>query len=104
MLDLEPCDIFFVKSEKIGGKLIRWGTRSKGEAPTFANHVGLIVSKGDELSAGIVEAIPPKVRQTKLNTYVGENSTFEFYRPINVSPISKVHIVNAALTRVGYSY
>jgi cell wall-associated NlpC family hydrolase len=55
---LEAGDVFLVAGTNTFAKLVRFFTRSKGEAPTQATHVGMVIQAGSELTAIVMEAQP----------------------------------------------
>jgi hypothetical protein len=56
----QPGDIFFTRGTNTLGRLIRWAERSKGEAESWANHMGGITKPG--------YLVPPVGRITALAT------------------------------------
>jgi hypothetical protein len=42
----QPGDIFFARGTGMMGRMIRWAEREKGEAESWANHVGGVMSEG----------------------------------------------------------
>jgi len=68
-LFLQPGDIFCSKSSSLLGKLIRFGTKNRGEERTKVNHVGNIVSPGSILKAEVVEALTTVVRHNLYDAY-----------------------------------
>ena len=52
-MQLLPGDIFLSKGDSFVSRGIRFFSRSGGESRTEANHTGLVVGPGDEVTAPI---------------------------------------------------
>lgn len=84
MVQLEPLDIFFTRGTGWLSDAIRKATRSRGEAPTIANHVGLIGYPGKGLDAWGLEALAT-VKFHPLYHQYGPQSEICVFRPLNLT-------------------
>jgi hypothetical protein len=101
---LEPCDIFFTRSKTWLGWLIRTCTRAPGESRTWAQHVGMIVSEGEDLDAIAIEALTTVERHPLRDEYGDGKTELIVYRPINLTDAEKIIIMVAAHADVGKQY
>ena len=85
MPQLKRLDIFFTRGEHWLSRKIRELTRSDGESPTIANHVGIIGYEGYELKAWGIEAINAGVKFHQLYDRYGHQGEISVFRPINLS-------------------
>jgi hypothetical protein len=83
---LQRLDIFFTRGEHWLSRAIRSMTRSTGEAPTVANHVGIIGEEGYGLYARGIEALGSGVKYHQLSDRYTLNSEICVFRPVNLSP------------------
>ncbi len=81
---LIPCDIFFTRGAGKLSKMIRYCTRSKGESPTIANHVGLIAYPGCGRQARAIEALWT-VKFHRLSEQYGADDELCVFRPRNLA-------------------
>ena len=103
-MQLLPGDIFLSKGDSFVSRAIRYFSRSGGESRTEANHVGLVVGDGDEVTAPIVEALTKVKRRTMRSYSASKNTEVAIYRPIGLTPQQIITIVNRANGYVGDSY
>lgn len=103
-MTLKPGDIFFTHGEAGISKAIRWFSRSPGEPPTKANHVGIVVVGGRLSDAVVVEALSSVKRWTLLDNYAGKKDTVSIWRPINLKKNEREKIVKKAESYVGRRY
>ena len=101
---LKAGDIFFTHGEGALSKMIRWFSRSPGEAKTQTNHVGIVVDPGSLENAGVVEALS-KVRYGTLPArYHGKQDKVCVWRPMNLSRKERRAIEAKAKTYIGRDY
>lgn len=98
-------DLFFTCGDSKVSKLIRWFTRSKGEAKTQVNHVGLVIGGGTLGEAVIIEAVRT-VQIGRLMRRYGPPKTdrVAVYRCIGVSMIDLAEACLAAESYEGRKY
>lgn len=104
MDELQPCDVFLSASSSWLGRAIRWATRSKGEARTKANHVGMITSWGRMGDAQCVEALGRVKCHSFWDKYHLSNSRVAIYRPINITEDQRLIMVDEASKHCGEKY
>lgn len=104
MTALKAGDIVFTRSKHWLGRIIRWFERSKGEEESQANHVGIVVTPGNETSALIVEALWSVKCHTLEDQYGGKDELVCIYRPINLTDDDLKIIVRSAKSYVGKPY
>lgn len=97
MTTLRACDIVLTHSDSLVGAAIRWFTRSKGEAATVANHVGIMVD-----SAHIVEALAYVLCRPINTVYAGKQ--LAIFRPLNLTAEDMHVVVLTAESFVGRKY
>lgn len=98
-------DIFLTKSETLLGKLIRFFSRNFWESRTQVNHVGVIVSEGEELhDAMCVEALRRTMYHKLWDQYAKKNIKVAIYRPKNLTTEEREAIANAAQKYEGRVY
>lgn len=98
MIQLHPADVVLVHGNGWPARLIRWATRSTGEAPTWVSHVAMAVD-----SQFIVEALGRGVVERRLlDAY--PTSRVRVFRPLNVPTDTLVYIARAALQHRGQRY
>jgi hypothetical protein len=101
---LQACDILFVQSQTILGKLIRKFSQVFGESRTKVNHVGIVVQGGKPSEAVIVEALQ---RTRKINFYKAYRNKFcklAIYRAKNLTLEQKRTISEKAESYIGKKY
>jgi hypothetical protein len=102
---LAPADVVFVQGDSWVSRAIRWRTRSRGEAPTMVNHVGVIVSPGDEDSALVVEALfGGSTMRTLRAGYGGKPDRVSVHRPLNLTVQDQAIVASQACSYVGRRY
>jgi len=101
---LLPGDIFLTKGDSFVSRAIRFFSRSGGESRTEANHVGLVVGAGNEVTAPIVEALTKVKRRTMKSYSASKNTEVAIYRPLGLSDVELDAIVERAEGYVGASY
>ena len=85
-------------------RAIRWFSRTGGESRAMCNHVGIVVTPGNERSAGIVEALST-VQYHSIKKYTDDEDTFvAIYRPTNVTEEDCYEMANRAYSHVGKTY
>jgi hypothetical protein len=99
---LELGDIAFFKGQSWLSGAIRKFSRTKGEGPTLANHVGLIVVEGTDRTALVVEALS-KVKLQHLWP-AHEHDELAVIRPLNVSEAKRKMMGLQALRYVNRRY
>ena len=98
-------DLFFTRDAGFVSALIRFFTRSIGEARTKVSHVGLVVEGGPIEDAVVVEALS-RVRRHRLWARYGRRrrTAVAVYRTKNLSAEQIRKIVEKAETYVGREY
>ncbi len=82
---LQVADLVFTRGRGWLSKSIRRFSRTKGEAPTIANHVGIVVAPGNIRTAIIVEALN-KVRIHSIESrYLDYKTEVGIARSINIT-------------------
>lgn len=100
---LQAGDIFLTTNpSSFFSRAILFFSRSPGEEPTNASHVGLVV-RGFPGDARIVEAVG-RVRVGFLSRYADKKTRVAIYRPRNISFADLDAIVRSALEDVGRGY
>ena len=100
--DLKPGDVLFTSSDRLLGRLIRWGERSPGEQEPDVNHAAIVVEGGDFKDAIIIEALKVVERN---NLFVSHGADLVFgYRAKTLPLIVINEIVKSAERRVGEGY
>ena len=104
-LMLAAGDLFFTRDAGFVSALIRFFTRSIGEARTKVSHVGLVVEGGPIEDAVVVEALS-RVRRHRLWARYGRRrrTAVAVYRTKNLSAEQIRKIVEKAETYVGREY
>lgn len=93
-LRLKPADIVLIQSDGFVGWAIRQKSRVKGERPTRANHVALVIAAPDY----IMDAQPPRVTVAALmDTYGPRGDRIGIYRMIDLTDEQRRAIANRAL-------
>jgi len=101
---LEPCDIFFTQNPSLLGYFIRKFTTRKGENPSWANHVGLVVEAGEDLDAIAVEALGRVEKHALKTQYAGTGNHIVIFRPLGLTDSEMKKIVDKMNSFVGYKY
>lgn len=93
-LRLKPADIVLVQSDGFVGWAIRQKSRAKGERPTRANHVALVIAAPDY----IIDAQPPRVTVAPLmDTYGPRGDRIGIYRVKHLTDEQRKAIADRAL-------
>lgn len=100
---LLQCDVIVFHGGAFVSRAIRALTRSRGEAKSWANHVGFVVLYGGFYSATVQEAVGSVVRRT-LSAYLGKATTVRIYRAITLNSVESAEILRSAETTVGRRY
>ena len=100
---LEPGDVFLTHGRGFVSRSIRFLTRKFGEPSTKANHVGIIATAGNQLSAWGIEALA-RVRYHQLSDQYDINTDVCVFRPINLSEKEKKLVVAKAVSYVDRPY
>ena len=103
-LVVEPGDIFLTQGNSFISKAIRFFSKSGGESRTEVNHVGLVVVGGRPHSATIVEASSTVLRHSMEGYWNSKNTKVAVFRPKNITPATRDHIVQRANSYVGRKY
>jgi len=101
---LEPLDIFLTRGAGRLSRMIRKMTRSKGEAPTVVNHVGIIMHPGIGLHAWGIEALLSGVKFHQLTGYETSQDTVYVYRPKGLTEGQKTRIFQRAIEFANMPY
>jgi len=104
-LYVQSFDLALVRNRSLMGRIIRWATRSRGEEPTYANHVGVILNSGEMPThwhaAAIVEA-QKKVVHRPFRALEGRDMVI--FRPLTLTQPQQRAIRNELLYHVGHGY
>ncbi len=102
---LRQCDVLVFHGGSFVSKSIRTLTRSRGEAKSWANHVGFIVESGDFYDAVVQEAVGSVVRRN-LTAYheLKKPTSVRVYRATALTNIERIEILRSASTTVGRQY
>lgn len=93
-LRLKPADIILVESDGFVAWAIRVVSRRKGERPTRANHVAMVVGVPDL----ILDAQPPRVHVDPLfDTYGAEGERIGIYRYKGLTDAQRLAVAKRAL-------
>lgn len=96
---LHPADLVFTAGDHRLSRLIRWRTRAA------VNHVAGVVGGGTPLTAMVLEALHPRVKQhTLVDGYGHRTDHIQIYRALNITDRDKAMIVRRALRYDGRRY
>lgn len=88
-------DCVLVTSDGLVGWLIRRVERLRGEAPSYVNHVMMVVTDGTMDTAVVLDAQPPRVTLQFLREYRG--SLIAIYRPRNIDDATCAAVADYAV-------
>ena len=99
-MEFKAGDILFTRGAAWYSKLIRWGTRNTGEAPSRTNHTGVGLNE-----ACFIQALN-KVVITEWSNFSQNNApeTFEVWRNESLTETERTAVADKALGYVGRNY
>ena len=104
ILELREGDIVCTYGTSWLSRAIRFASRTGGEARTMCNHNAIVVSKGSQYNATIVEA-SSTVKHHSIKRYTDDPKTaVAIFRANNITDVERTIIANQARTYVGRTY
>ena len=73
-MEFQTGDIICVKSRGFFGKIISWFSRSRNEAPTYANHIAIVKDRNT-----VSEAVST-VKETEIHEWIEKHKHFQVWR------------------------
>lgn len=101
-VEVRAGDLALFKGTSILGKVIRWAQCTGSEAPSWANHVGVIVNDGQLKDAIIIESLWKTEKRPLLVNHRGDEISIFRFRML--TPEQKYGIVRKMREFVGDTY
>ena len=92
----QPGDLVFTRGPGLFSALIRWASRSFGEAKTAVNHVGVITRGGSLRQAELAEARWHYKVHNLFKAYANSGHRVAIYRAKNIQPATRLLIAERA--------